>query len=93
MIINKKEYNSSIFVPKFHETYFNLNIYPILNELETIAGLMSDLAEMYNELMNGKVNYKVIANERKQFIIDNLHNFDNGTPSSKQIIYYESRNC
>ena len=71
MIINKKEYNSSIFVPKFHETYFNLDIYPILNELETIAGLMSDLAEMYTE-----VNYTVIANETKQFIIDNLHNFD-----------------
>jgi hypothetical protein len=88
MLINKKEYNSSLFVSKFHETYFNLNIYPILNELETIAGLMSDLAEMYNEIKLN-ANYTVIANETKEFIIDNLHNFDNGTPSSKRIIYYE----
>ena len=32
MLINKKEYNN--FISKYHETYFNLEIYPVLNELQ-----------------------------------------------------------
>ena len=73
MLINKKEYNN--FISKYHETYFNLEIYPVLNELETIAGLMSDLAEMYTD-----VNYIIVGNPTSDynlFITVNLKNFNN----------------
>ena len=86
MLINKKEYNN--FISKYHETYFNLEIYPVLNELETIAGLMSDLAEMYTD-----VNYIIVGNPTSDynlFITDNLKNFNNDKISAKRIAYYDS---
>ena len=86
MLINKKVYNN--FISKYHETYFNLEIYPVLNELETIAGLMSDLAEMYTD-----VNYIIVGNPTSDynlFITDNLKNFNNDKISAKRIAYYDS---
>ena len=77
--INKKEYpDDDLFILQFHETYFNLKIYPILNSLETISGLMSDLAEMYF-FENFKVNYSIIGNVNSTllFLSNNLLNFDN----------------
>ena len=79
--INKKDYiDTGIFVQQPHIEYYNLNIYNI-DLLEKEAGLLSELAEAYQEeSINCEIIiYKETDNEGIQFLKDNLRNFkENG---------------
>ena len=75
--LNHKEYSDTNLIKSVpHTTFFNLNIYPILNQLETEAGLLSDLAEACGNLTCDCTNIG-IPNEINDFIYDNLLNFQN----------------
>ena len=75
--LNKKEYNDTgIFKNKYIEEYCNLNIYPLINELETEAGLMSEFAEAFKD-ENTPATFDIYGNDTEsiQFLKDNLLNF------------------
>jgi len=76
--INKKDYvDTGLFKPTFIEEYCNLNIYPLVNEIETEAGLLSDLAEALFKV-NLPASCNVYGNgnlESIQLLKDNLLNF------------------
>ena len=75
--LNHKEYADTNLIKSVpHTTFFNLNIYPILNQLETEAGLLSDLAEACKEFTCDCTNIGN-PNEINDFIYDNLLNFQN----------------
>ena len=75
--LNHKEYTDTNLIKSVHHTeYFNLNIYPILNQLETEAGLLSDLAEACKDFTCDCTNIGN-SNEINDFIYDNLLNFQN----------------
>jgi len=75
--LNRKEYTDTNLIKSVpHTEYFNLNIYPILNQLETEAGLLSDLAEACGNLTCDCTNIGN-PNEINEFIYDNLLNFKN----------------
>ena len=61
------------FEVKPHPDWFNLEIYPEINELETIAGLMSDIAEMY--ISENKTCDYIIESKNMDFLILNLYHF------------------
>ncbi len=45
IILNKKEYHDTHFFEKrYIERYCNLSIYPLVGELERLAGFLNDLA-------------------------------------------------
>jgi predicted O-methyltransferase YrrM len=78
IVINKKTYpDNGFFKPVFHEEYFNLKIYPSINELEKEAGLMSDFAEACVD--EGLLPiHNIYGNEKSEnimFLKDNLLNF------------------
>ena len=77
MLLNKKEYpDNGVFTKLFHEKYFNLKIYPLVNDLEKEAGLLSDFAEAYKD-SGSSAKYLVFGEETKvSFIKDNLLNFE-----------------
>ena len=82
--INKRTYHvkNNTFVFKHHTEYFNLKIYPAVNELEREAGLLSDFAEAFLEegLISTSQIYGDQESESIKFIQDNLKNFnENGT--------------
>ena len=82
VIINKKKYpDNGYFKLVLHEMYFNLQIYPMINQLEREAGLMSDLAEAYlEENITSKYQLYGPYDESIMFLEDNLRNFtDSGT--------------
>jgi len=84
IVINKKKYHvkNNTFVFKHHTEYFNLKIYPAVNELEREAGLLSDFAEAFLEegLISTSQIYGDQESESIKFIQDNLKNFnENGT--------------
>ena len=76
VLINKKIYkDNGFFVEKHHEEYFNLEIYPMINELEREAGLLSDFAEAFKSKCNF-IHFGDDTLEPVQFINNNV-NFDN----------------
>jgi len=76
--INRKKYTDrGFFKSKFHEEYFNLKIYPMINQLEREAGLLNEFAEAYLE-ENVSTSYIIYGNENcesMEFLKDNLLNF------------------
>jgi len=76
--LNRKKYIShGFFKTQFNEEYFNLKIYPMINELEKEAGLLSEFAEAYLE-EGISTSYKIYgdeSHESMQFLKDNLLNF------------------
>jgi hypothetical protein len=79
IVINKRKYHvkNNTFVFKHHTEYFNLKIYPAVNELEREAGLLSDFAEAYLEdgISTSYIIYGDQESESIKFIQDNLKNF------------------
>ena len=73
MLLNKKEYpDNGVFTKLFHEKYFNLKIYPLVNDLEKEAGLLSDFAEAYKD-SGSSAKYLVFGEETKvSFINSNI---------------------
>jgi len=80
--LNRKKYpDNGFFKIKHHEQYFNLKIYPMLNELEREAGLLSEFAEAYLEegIISSYIIYGNESHENLLFLKDNLLNFgENG---------------
>ena len=77
MKLNKKEYNDTgFFQKKYIEEYCNLNIYPKINEIETEAGLLSDIAEAF-AMENSPATFDIYGDSKSeaiQFLQDNLLN-------------------
>ena len=83
VLINKKEYPGTHFKEQFNEEYFNLKIYPQLNELETDSGFISDFVEAY-ELEGKTLEVEVRGNnELTDFVRDNTPK----TKSLSKIVY------
>lgn len=74
IILNKKEYlDSGIFKKTHIEEFCNLNIYPLINQLEKEAGLLSDFAEAWDGAY-----YSIYGNgEDILFLKDNLLQYNN----------------
>ena len=96
MLINKIEYPDNSFEHVHNEEYFNLNIYPELNDLETEAGILSDIAEAYiEENFTSEFEHFGEDTPRYRFINNHVQNFQiNGTKKilcisnlSKDIIF------
>jgi glycosyltransferase involved in cell wall biosynthesis len=85
--LNQKEYqDNAIFKEKFIEEYCNLKIYPLVNEIETEAGLLSDFAEAFQDLQTpATCDIYGAELESIQFLKDNLLNF---VTESKIVIGY-----
>ena len=75
--LNKRDYqDTGIFKEKYIEEYCNLKIYPLINELETEAGLLSDFAEAFqNENKPATCDIYGPEVESIKFLKDNLLNF------------------
>jgi hypothetical protein len=83
MEINKIKYNEgSFFVRKPHEEYCNLEIYPVLNELEREAGLLSDFAEI---IKANFISYGDTSLESVQFIANTITCFEEEVPLETKI--------
>jgi hypothetical protein len=104
MKLNKKEYpDNGIFVEKKIQEYCNLKIYPYLGILERDAGLLTDLAEMFNEqqvfanyVIHGDPvleDYQVLQDnlltfEKKQMVVDLIYIF-----SGIDVLYNDIKNA
>jgi tetratricopeptide (TPR) repeat protein len=73
IVLNKKSYpDNGIFTEKKNGQFCNLKIYPLVATLEKHAGLISDMAEAFNEEQIG-INYLIYGNgENYQFLEDNI---------------------
>jgi predicted O-methyltransferase YrrM len=86
VLINKKEYPGTHFKEIHNEEYFNLKIYPQLNELETDAGFISDFVEAY-QLEGKTLEVEIRGNcELTDFVRDNTPK----TKSLSKIVYVYS---
>ena len=89
MILNKKEYPSGIFEEQYIEEFCNLKIYPLVNKLETEAGLLSDIAFGYfNEGFTPY--YDIVGPETEDilFLKDQLYIFPIAFKNNKCTISY-----
>ena len=85
IVLNKKEYpNTGIFEKVYIQEYCNLSIYPLVGELERLAGFLNDLAKAFN------ADLKVLADQQLesiQFLKDNL--IETINPTDMDIFYID----